>query len=263
MRILFTICARSGSKGFKNKNLKLFLGQPLVFYTVAGIKLYCERFIRNDEIDIALNTDCYELIDIINNQNSLKIDVIDRKKELAGDVVSKVAVIRDTMIQMQIKEKKTYDMVIDLDITSPLRTVNNIKALIDKFSDKNEYDVITSVTPSRRNPYFNMLIEEEGYFCKVIMSDFTSRQQAPEMYDMNASMYAYLPNALMNKSISSFFNDNVGVVVMKDTAVLDIDSEEDYELMQVVAQYLVEKEAGINEVFKEATRINELKTKLV
>ena len=33
--ILITICGRAGSKGFKNKNLKTFLGTPLVYYTVA------------------------------------------------------------------------------------------------------------------------------------------------------------------------------------------------------------------------------------
>lgn len=37
MKILFTICGRAGSKGFKNKNLKKMNGVPLVFYTLASI----------------------------------------------------------------------------------------------------------------------------------------------------------------------------------------------------------------------------------
>ena len=42
MNILFTICGRAGSKGFKNKNLKEMNGVPLVYYTLAAIKAYIE-----------------------------------------------------------------------------------------------------------------------------------------------------------------------------------------------------------------------------
>ena len=66
-------------------------------------------------------------------------------------------------------------------------------------------------------------------------------------YDMNASIYAYPPDALRNKEHATFFNSGCDAVVMADTGVLDIDSEEDYELMQVIARYLFEK----NEVYKE------------
>jgi CMP-N,N'-diacetyllegionaminic acid synthase len=54
---------------------------------------------------------------------------------------------------------------------------------------------------------------------------------------MNASIYAYSPVALKNKSPIGFFNSNCTAFMMKDTAVLDIDSEEDYELMQLLAGY--------------------------
>jgi hypothetical protein len=64
---------------------------------------------------------------------------------------------------------------------------------------------------------------------------------------MNASIYAYSPDALRNKEHSTFFNSGCDAVVMADTGILDIDSEEDYELMQVIAKYLFEN----NEAFKE------------
>ena len=40
MSILFTVCGRAGSKGFQSKNLKDFLGVPLVYYTLAAIRLW-------------------------------------------------------------------------------------------------------------------------------------------------------------------------------------------------------------------------------
>ena len=125
-----------------------------------------------------------------------------------------------------------------MDITSPLRTVEDVKAAIDKKMSRNDTDVVYSVTHSRRNPYFNMVKEENNYFCKAIPSNYTARQQAPIFYDMNASIYAYSSDALRNKVSNIFFNNCCDAVIMKDTGILDIDSEEDFELMQVIGNYL-------------------------
>jgi CMP-N,N'-diacetyllegionaminic acid synthase len=82
-------------------------------------------------------------------------------------------------------------MVIDLDITSPLRTLKNIEALVDKKLNS-DADLVFSVTDSRRNPYFNMVMKTEKGYERVIKSYYNARQEAPEIFDMNASMYAYL-----------------------------------------------------------------------
>ena len=72
---------------------------------------------------------------------------------------------------------------------------------------------------------------------------------------MNASIYAYSPIALKDKEADSFFNDHSDAVIMKDTGVLDIDSEEDFELMQVIAEYLYLKNGGLGEIYKEAHKL--------
>jgi len=81
------------------------------------------------------------------------------------------------------------------------------------------------------------------------------RQQAPLFYDMNASIYVYDTKALKVKDSATFFNDGACAIMMKDTAVLDIDSEEDYELMEVIGKYLYENYEEFSEVRKEAGRI--------
>jgi CMP-N,N'-diacetyllegionaminic acid synthase len=143
-----------------------------------------------------------------------------------------------------------YDVVVDLDITSPLRTVEDIKNAIDRKVSRSEVDVVYSVAPSRRNPYFNMVKEENGFFCKAIPSNFTTRQEAPVFYDMNASIYAYSSKALKEKEQATFFNSNCDAVIMQDTGVLDIDSEEDYELMQVIAKYLFDNKENFKQTFE-------------
>lgn len=242
MNILFTICGRAGSKGIKSKNSKKFLEHPLPFYTFSVIDLFMVEH-PEYECDIVLNTDSDQLMNIAKKFHK---DIIlqERQESLAGDSAPKVAVIADCLEQMQKKKDKIYDMVVDLDLTSPLRTKKDLEALIEKKQEK-DYDVVFSVTESRRNPYFNMVKKAGDYCEKVIASDFTARQQAPEMFDMNASLYAYSPEFL--KSGKAIFDGKCGMIHMYDTGILDLDHENDFVLMEVIAKYLV----GTNEAFSE------------
>ena len=252
MNILFTLCGRAGSKGVRGKNARDFLDVPLVWYSIAGIKLYLERFKGDDHIDIVLNTDSEDLIKLVEQVKDLNIGILRRDASLAGDKVAKVSVILDCINRAEEKNGVKYDIACDLDITSPLRTVQDIKNAIDRKKQRPDVNVVYSVTNSRRNPYFNMVKEENGFFCKAIPSSFTTRQEAPVFYDMNASIYAYSPDALRSKEHSTFFNTGCDAVVMFDTGILDIDSEEDYELMQVIAKYLFENNVLYKEVFSKA-----------
>lgn len=249
MNILFTLCGRAGSKGVKGKNARDFLDVPLVWYSMANIALYMEKYSGEDDIKIVLNTDSEPLKDLVRRVKDVPVTIIHREESLAGDKVPKVAVILDSLNKAEEVFARRFDMVVDLDITSPLRTVQDVKNAIERKKQRTDVDVVYSVAPSRRNPYFNMVKEENGFFCKAIPSNFTTRQEAPVFYDMNASIYAYSPEALRNKEHATFFNSNCDAVVMKDTGILDIDSEEDYELMQVTAKYLYENEEAFKETF--------------
>ena len=150
--ILFTICGRAGSKGFKNKNLKKMRGIPLVYYTLAAIKGYIDAHPEN-RITTVLNTDSEELKALVKRQSEVEVRIVERKEELAGDTVSKVDVIKDTFFKCNDIE---HDMVIDLDITSPLRSSKDIENIIEEYQ-KGSYDIVFSVVEARRSPYFNMV----------------------------------------------------------------------------------------------------------
>jgi CMP-N,N'-diacetyllegionaminic acid synthase len=250
MNILFTLCGRAGSKGVRGKNARDFLDIPLVWYSLAGYTLYKQKYAKvEDNIQLVLNTDSESLIELIEHVKEVPVMVFHREKNLAGDKVPKVAVIRDCLNRAEKKINTTYDMVVDLDITSPLRTVEDIKHAIDRKASRSDVDVVYSVTHSRRNPYFNMVKREKGFFKMAIPSNFTTRQEAPVFYDMNASIYAYSPKALTEKNQVSFFNSHCDAILMMDTGILDIDSEKDYELMQVIAKYLFESNKEFKEIY--------------
>ncbi|WP_034445916.1 acylneuraminate cytidylyltransferase family protein [Butyrivibrio sp. AE2032] len=251
-KILFTLCGRAGSKGIKSKNVRFFCGIPLVYYSLSALELYLQSDSAEYEYSIALSTDSPELMEQVRNYTSLHVEMISRSDELSGDLVGKKDVILDCLIQMEDKERCKYDAVVDLDLTSPLRTKTDIKNLIEKHF-ATDADITYSVTPARRNPYFNQVLQVEKGYRKVIVSEFTARQQAPEVFDMNASLYAYNPSFLKNGG--GFEDGYYEVIQMYDTAVLDLDNENDFELMQVIARYLFEKNKDFGEVFENARRV--------
>lgn len=237
MNILFTICGRKGSKGIKNKNILKFLGYPLPYYTLSAIDLFRKNH-QELKMDTVVNTDSEELISLIKENPFFEADIIVRDIALSGDAVRKTAVIYDCLIKMQQRKKTEYDMVVDLDITSPLRTISDIERVIAAHT-KTGADVTTTVTDARRNPYFNMVKRTEKGFKKVLESNFVARQQAPEMFDMNASIYAYNPDFLeMGKDVLDGYCE---CIHMYDTGILDLDHKNDFELMQVIAEYMFRK----------------------
>lgn len=244
MKILFTICGRAGSKGIKNKNIRNFLGMPLSYFTLSTIEIYKEKH-RDMDISVALNTDSQELKQQVEDYSALEVMYIPRKSDLANDIVAKRDVIIDTLVEMQAVTCKQYDLVVDLDITSPLRTVANLEDAISK-QIGTKADVVFSVTPSRRNPYFNMVKKKEMGVERAISSTFTTRQEAPEMFDMNASIYVYRVQHLLDgKGVLEGYNE---MIQMMDTGVLDLDHEGDFELMEVIAEYLFSKQEAFQKI---------------
>lgn len=237
MNILVTICARAGSKGVKSKNIRKFCGKPLILYTLAAYKAFCREMKMNAEsIQLALNTDSKELIEQMNDTKESYM-LIQREEKLAGDAVAKFDVIKDTLIRTEAALKKNFDVVIDLDLTSPIRTWKDIAGTFQTLLDDERADIAYSVANARRSPYFNMVCKkEDGYFGTVMESDIVARQQAPVCFDMNASIYAYRRNHLLNGMVHG---RKALIWEMQDTGVLDIDSEEDFELMEVIFQFLL------------------------
>ncbi len=245
MNILCTICGRAGSKGIKNKNIRDFLGYPLPFYTLAALDLFMEKN-PDIECDIVVNTDSVELIGLFSKEGLPSVSIIHRRDSLGLDNTPKVMVIQNCLVEMEAKTEKRYDMILDLDITAPLRTVTDIKAIINK-KTQSKADVVFSVTDARRNPYFNMVKKTSVGYERVLSSHFNTRQEAPEIFDMNASLYVYSPEFL--KSGKNIFEGNCDIIKMFDTAVLDLDHENDFEMMQAIAQHLFTTKPDFNEIF--------------
>lgn len=235
-KVLVTLCGRAGSKGFKNKNLKTFCNKPLVHYTLSAIELFVEA--RPDlDVDVVLNTDSGLLKDLVKNSYP-EVTYLHRPAALAGDSIAKMEVFQHSLAVMEEKRGWKYDYVMDLDITSPLRRLEDVLGCFAAKETREDLDLVTTGAHSRRSPYMNMAKRVEDHVEQVIATKFTARQQTPVCYDLNASIYVFSRDFLANNTTGFLWDGKLDLYPMEDTGILDIDSEEDFELMQVVAQYL-------------------------
>lgn len=244
-RLLITVCGRAGSKGFKNKNLKTFCGQPLVYYSLSAAELFLKGA-ACVQADLCLNTDSEALAELVARRYP-EVVYLPREAALGGDTAPKMAVIQDSLARMEALRGCRYDYVMDLDITSPLRTAENIRHAYELKAARPDLDLVYSVTESRRNPYFNMVRDCGDHIEKGIENrpedgtgsgSYTARQQAPVFYDVNASIYVYRRDFLASNTTGIIWDAKTYVTPMMDTGILDIDSEEDFKLMEVIAAHL-------------------------
>ncbi len=254
-QILITICGRAGSKGFRNKNLKSLLGVPLVHYTLACAKHLAADF-PEGAVDVCINTDSPELVALAKEAYPA-IHVIDRPEELCGGTVGKFEVFKHSLRTMEARLGKRYDYLIDLDITSPLRMLHDALGALRLLQSRPDAELAITGCPSRRNPYFNMVETAGDLVKKVIEKPIEARQQAPKVFDMNASIYVLRTAFARDENRHMILESTIVLYEMYDTAVLDIDSEEDFQMMQLIAGHLFENNEGFAQMYSAAKAISQ------
>ena len=223
MNILCTICARKGSKGIKGKNLLKIKNKSLIFYTIDQAQKI--KSINDIVISTDLKLSPKEL-----KKRRLKV-FFKREKKLSNDKVGKVSVIRDALKRAEKFYNKQYEIIIDLDVTSPLRSLTDIKNAISKFINSKSNNLIT-LCESRKNPYFNMVKIIKKVPNLVINSRKTirRRQDAPKIYDMNASIYLWKRKFLMKSD--NLFSKKTMYYLMPVNRSIDIDNINDFKLVK-------------------------------
>ena len=193
--------------------------------------LVAERFAEKHDVDIILSTDSSEIKEVVLNMPFKKIDTSYIRPEfLSGDTAGKLDTIIDVKKYAEQKNNKQYDIVLDLDVTAPLRTVEDLEKSLQLLSENKEAVNLFSVSPANRNPYFNMVEEnEQGFYELCKKGSFLTRQSAPKVYDLNASFYFYKKR---------FFQENYKSVITNRSLVyevphicFDLDHPIDFEFM--------------------------------
>ena len=90
-----------------------------------------------------------------------------------------------------------------------------------------------SATPSRKNPYFNQVIQNKKKVQLVIPNNkYFSRQKAPKIFDLNASIYIYQRSILL-KTNTIYTNKSILYIMPEDRSI-DIDSINDFKYVEYI-----------------------------
>lgn len=226
---LCTICARGGSKGVKNKNIRELLGKPLIAHTISQAK-------QSGLFDyISVSSDSEEILSIAKQYGADFL--VDRPIEMATDQAAKLPVIQHCLQYTEEKANMKVDIVVDMDVTSPLRTEEDIVNSVEFFENDLKATNLITAAPARRSPYFNLVeVNSDGYaeLSKQLQFGITRRQDSPKCYDMNASIYIWRRENLINST--SVFQDRTILFEMPEDRSIDIDSELDFEFVSFLAQ---------------------------
>jgi CMP-N,N'-diacetyllegionaminic acid synthase len=222
MTTIASICARGGSAGLPRKNIKLLHGKPLIAYTIEQA-LACPEIQR-----VFVSTDDEEIAEVARNAGA-EVPFL-RPAELASSSAAKLPVIRhlvEAVEQMGVNVTR----IVDLDPTSPLRLVADIRRCIDMLDD--ETDVVITAYPAEKNPYFNMVeFKPDGKIglVKALAGGVVARQQAPVVYAMNASVYVWHRHTLQQ----GLWEGRIKLHVMPRERSIDIDNMIDFKLVQML-----------------------------
>lgn len=221
---LFLIPARGGSKGLPEKNIKIINQKPLIIHAL-DFASNCKE--TNDII--FLSTDNLKIKQTAENFG-YEVPFL-RPKSLATDESSTFDVIMHVINEYGLKQIY-FEKIILLQPTTPFRNKNHFKEMMKMF-DKNT-DMVVSVIKSKQNPYFNLFEENyKGFLELSKKSNFKRRQDCPDVYQYNGSIYIIDVKALtLYKEISKF--TNIKKYEMTEEYSIDIDTEIDFKLAELI-----------------------------
>ncbi|MEO0564279.1 MAG: acylneuraminate cytidylyltransferase family protein [Chloroflexota bacterium] len=220
--IAFTF-ARGGSKGVKNKNIRLLNGKPLIAYSL-------ELALTMPTIDrVVVSTDSEQIAEVAREVGA-EVPFM-RPAHLATDTAPEHMAWQHAVNTLQLADD---DIFISLPATSPLRNQQDVQACLDMLQTS-QVDMVVTITPSARNPYFNMVKRlPDGQIEKILQGDeiITNRQSAPEFFDLTG--LAYICQCGYIRRTMHYSEGRVHAVVVPQTRSLDIDTEFDLKIADLL-----------------------------
>jgi N-acylneuraminate cytidylyltransferase/CMP-N,N'-diacetyllegionaminic acid synthase len=226
-RILALIPARGGSKGLPGKNIRMLNGKPLIEWTIELAKA-CDYI---DEIFVS--TDSKEIADLA-EKCGVPVPSL-RPVELAEDTSSSIDVILYTINFLKNIYGKSFDILILLQVTSPIRDVEDLKLALKLLIETTAAKSIVGICKTEHaHPDFlaclkgNKFIRpygKEKFFCK-------RRQEIQDLYFFNGSLYLSYINTLIEKK--SFYHEQTLGYEMPKYKSFDIDDIIDFKINEAL-----------------------------
>lgn len=227
MTFTAVIPAREGSKGLPGKNTKILGSLPLWEHSV--LLALSLPMIEN----IIVSTDCKSILECSSAYPSVYF--LHRPCKISGDSSNLVDVVAHA-IETILSPFSDVDYIL-LQPTSPYRSSSEIALALEKYSSE-AIDSMIAVCQSSQHPYEAVLKDQTGFSPIIARDDQTQRQQYPESYFITGSFYISSYKMMLRHADLAF---NPTYFITKEPYCIDIDTEEDFELAQLLYPIMLKK----------------------
>lgn len=230
MRNLAIIPARGGSKRIPRKNIKPFMGKPIIAYSIeAALKsgLFEEVMVSTDDEEIAA----------VARQYGAKVPFM-RSAETANDYATTFDVIEEVLNTYK-AEERFFDVVCCIYATAPF--VSDVKLQTSYQSlVENGYDSVYAVV-AYSYPVQRGLKIEQGRMSMLYPEYLNTRSQDLKPVYHDAGQF-YFSKVKPLEEAKSFLGNNAGGIIYSELEVQDLDTETDWKLAEMKYRLLHEKD---------------------
>jgi len=237
-KVLAVVLARAGSKGIPMKNVRDLLGKPLFLWSV-------EAGLQSKYVDkTVISSNCKNVFKEYENFymnggvetreifNSGRISFIDRPDEISGDLSKN----EDAVIHTLQTLKENYDVVIQLQPTSPARINNLLDRCIEAYEEGN-YDSL--LTATKDTPF--LWRKEDGKWKYPVDKNHCCNRKMRQEFDEDEFVYhdcgnIYIVDKFVLMTTQCRIGDKPCVFEIKGINSLQIDEEFDFELIEQMAK---------------------------
>lgn len=223
-KYLALIPARGGSKRLPNKNVLPLGEKPLIAWSIDVAR-------SQPNIDqVVVSTDSEPIREISLNHGAECPFM--RPNSLAADTSTTFDVVEHALSTLETEHNITFENVILLQPTSPLRTKENLIDAIELFEEKKANAVI-SVCECEHSPLWTNTLSEEKSMNSFLDSQVLNKrsQDLPTYYRLNGAIYIYKTSELL-KSKSMFPKEKSFGFEMDPINSIDIDNQFDFDFAE-------------------------------
>ncbi len=229
MRTLAVIPARANSKGLPGKNIRTFCGKPLLSWSIKAAH-------DCPEIDeVCVSSDGPEILACAERASAIPIK---RPDHLASDTALPKDAVLHALDWLKSERGTSFDVVVLLQPTSPLRDVSDITACVSKVID-HKFDSAATFSSMSPHPDRAWRIEDHGakpFFESE--SNWAPRQSLEPAFALNGAVYAVNVEAFRQSSSAAFlFGKNAAIVTPPERS-FDIDTLLDFEIAEFLHRHL-------------------------
>lgn len=215
---LCIIPARGGSKRIPRKNIKDFLGKPIIAYSIEAA-LQCGLF---DEVMVSTDD---EEIAATARQYGASVPFM-RSKEQSNDYATTADVLREVLMKYQ-ELDKVFDNLCCFYATAPLVQSKDLIAAFEHLQKSNFTCVYPVVQFSY--PIWRCLDMNEDGSMKRHWPEYENArsQDLPKEYHDTGTFYWYKTTEWLEG------HNRIGGIIVDETSIQDIDTETDWKLAEM------------------------------